>query len=294
MAARSSKCFFAMHLSLIVSLFFAFHSQSIAQNPKLSDALRAANSGDARAQFVVGMMYVTGDGASQDISRGAEWLEKSARGGVQPAMVSLSNLYDVGAGVSVDTARATQLRQRAADLGNNIARGQIDDDRRMPGQHDFRRANTLVDLKLYTEALPFAQRAAAEGSVNAGLLLGRAYHFGIGTKVNLTEAVRWYRQSADRGLEDGQRHLAYMYEFGLGIPPDRKMALLYYDRSAAQGDALAKRAAANLRSPDYDRPPPVFFGGSSGTQCPDGYGWQPGNRCLALGRENPIPEMRPF
>ena len=271
----------------------------LAQNLTLSDALRAANSGDPRAQFMVGMMSLTGDGARQDIGRGAEWLEKSARGDVAPAMVALANIYDAGAGVPIDTARATQWRQRAADMGNDVARGQIADDRRMPGQHDFRKANTLIDLKLYNDAIPYAQRAAAAGSVNAGLLLGRAYHFGIGVPVNYTEAIRWYRQSADRGLEDAQRHLAYMYEFGLGVPVNRKLALVYYDRSAAQGDALARHAAANLRSPEYDRPPPASFGGTSGRSCYLGYNYQGsylngGGMCVANDPNNPVHIQSPM
>ncbi len=295
MASHSTKWFLLLRLTVFAAVFLTFQSASLAQNPKFGDALAAANRGDARAQFIVGMMFLTGDDTRQDISRGVEYLEKSARADIPPAMVALANVYDAGAGVAFDPATATQWRQRAADMGNPVARGQIADDRRMPGQRDFRRANTLVDLKLYADAVPYAQRAASAGSVNAGLLLGRAYHFGIGIPVNLAEAVRWYRQSADRGLEDAQRHLAYMYEFGLGVDVNRKTALLYYDRSAAQGDALARRAAANLRSPDYDRPPPAVWGGSSGSQCPNGYLWQPGNRCVAAGgTHNPIPETSPF
>src|SRR4051812_18271856 len=175
---------------------FSDATRTNTQNPKFNDALRAANGGDPRAEFIVGMMLVTGDGTPQDIGRGSQWLDKSARAGIPQAMVNLANLYDAGAGVQLDTTRADQWRQRAADLGDPTARGQIADDRRMPGQHDFRRANTLADLKLYTQAFPYAQRAATAGSVNAGLLLGRFYHFGIGVPVNLQEAVRWYRQSA--------------------------------------------------------------------------------------------------
>ena len=264
----------------------------LAQNPRYSDVLDRANAGDVRAEFMAGMMLVTGDGAAQNIPVGAQWLEKSAKGGIPQAMINLANLYDAGAGVPLDTARAEELRQRAAELGEPTAKGQIADDRRMPGQHDFRRANTLADLKLYNQAFPFAEKAATAGSVNAGLLLGRFYHFGIGVPVNLKEAVRWYRQSADRGLEDGQRHLAYMYEFGLGVQKDRKLALLYYDRSAAQGNALAKHAAANLRSPDYDQPPPAMFGGSSGKSCYLGYYYQSsylngGPMCVATDPKNP-------
>lgn len=74
------------------------------------------------------------------------------------------------------------------------------------------------------------------------------------------------------GLPDGARHLAYMYEFGLGVGVDRVMALKYYDRAAAGGDAMARRAAANLRSPEYDRPANMgMFGGGMRSRCSTGF-----------------------
>jgi TPR repeat protein len=68
-------------------------------------------------------------------------------------------------------------------------------------------------------------------------------------------AVSLYQRSAAGGLADGNCALAYMYEFGLGVRVDRQKALFYYDRAAAKGSDKARQAAANLRSPDYDRPP---------------------------------------
>jgi len=47
---------------------------------------------------------------------------------------------------------------------------------------------------------------------------------------------------------------------------------LYYDRAAARGSDLAKRAAANLRSPDYDQPANFKTGGNNaGSPCSGGY-----------------------
>lgn len=253
-------------------IFFALQGAGHAANPTLAQALQAARGGDIRSQYIVGMMYMFGQGTRQNLAEAVRWLNSSAEGGLPHAMVALAGLYDVGQGVPFDPARALQLRQKAARLGNPTAQGQLDDDRRMKGQADFRRASILTDLQLYTEALPYARRAAAAGSANAEFLLGRAYHFGDGVPVNLPEAVRWYRASSDAGLADASRGLAYMYEFGLGVRADRAMALRYYDKAAAGGSALARRAAANLRSPDYDRPRNYSSGGgSTGDRCPGGY-----------------------
>ena len=241
---------------IILSLTFALAlpGLSLAANPSLGETLPAARSGDARAQYRVGMMYMFGQGTSQNVSESAQWLERSAQSGMPHALGALANLYDVGQGVPFDPARATALRQQAARAGNSTAEGQLADDQRMPGQRDARRASVLMDLKMPVAAIPYARRAAQAGSGNGQVLLGWMYHFGVGMPVNLTEAVRLYRQSANNNFPEGNRAMAYMYEFGLGVAPNRATALQYYDRATAGGSALAKRAAANLRSPDYDQP----------------------------------------
>ncbi len=230
----------------------------------LREVLPVAQSGDARAQYVAGMMYLLGDGTRQDITEAVRWLQPSAKAGTPQAMVALAGLYDAGQGVPFDADRAMQLRQQAARAGDPTARAQLADDQQLRGQRDFRRASILTDLKQYRAAIPYATAAADAGSANAHLLLGRAYHFGLGVPVDHRAAAALYQRSADGGLVDGNRALAYVYEFGLGVGVDHKKALVYYDRAAAKGSAKARRAAANLRSPDYYRPP-QRYGADSGS-----------------------------
>ena len=102
--------------NFILSLAFTLAAQTLclATNPSLPEALSAARAGDARAQYIVGMMYLQGQGARQNLPESARWLEQSARAGMPHAIVSLANLYDVGLGVPFDPDRATALRQLAA------------------------------------------------------------------------------------------------------------------------------------------------------------------------------------
>jgi TPR repeat protein len=179
------------------------------------------------------------------------------------------------------------LRQRAAQAGDPTARGQLADDQKMNGQRDFRRASVLTDLKRPDAAIPYALKAANAGSGNAALLLGRAYHFGSGVPADQGAAFRWLQKSAASGLADGERHLAWMYEFGAGVRADRTKALYYYDRAAAKGNKIARQAAANLRSWEYDHPP-KYYGGSSDsggavpdTRCSDNGGHIEGTQCLS-------------
>lgn len=273
---------------LALALVLLVNATNVFANPSLRETLPAARAGNAGAQYMSGMMYLFGDGTRQDILEGVKWLQASVAGGLPQAMVAMAALYDVGQGVAFDPAQANQLRQRAAQVGNPTARGQLADDQRMSGQRDFRRASVLTDLKRPDAAIPYALKAANAGSANAQLLLGRAYHFGLGVPADQAAAFRWLQKSAASGLADGERHLAWMYEFGEGVKADRAKALFYYDRAAAKGNKIARQAAANLRSWEYDHPP-QYYGGSSGgggggvtdARCADNGGHMDGTQCFS-------------
>lgn len=268
MSARPATAIRLLGQALILTLAFfaAGNAPGGAQgNAPFREVLAAANGGDARAQYIAGMTYMLGQGTRQDIPAAARWLQQSAQAGFPQALVALAGLHDVGQGVRFDADRATQLRQQAARAGNSMARSQLDVDAKIPGTRDYRRASILTDLKLYSDAIPYARKAAAAGSPEGQELLARALHLGQGVGVDKAAALRLYEQAAAAGLVDAMRGLAFMYEFGDGVPVDRKKALVYYDRAAAKGSKIARQAAANLRSPDYDaRPQSTGGGGSAG------------------------------
>ncbi len=259
-------CCLAILLALCVPAF--------AANPSFGEALRSAKSGDTRSQYIVGMMYLFGQGTRPNSAEGARWIQSSASSGMPQALVALATLHDIGHGVPLDVVKATRLRQQAADAGNSTARAQIETDRKMPGTHDFRRADALTDFRRYVDAFPYAKRSAEAGSPDGQELLARAYLLGRGTAKNYAAALELLRKADAAGTAAGARGLAYIYEFGMGVNVDRKQALKYYDRAAARGSTIAKQAAANLRSPDYDQRPPASTGGNGGaTFCSSGHVW---------------------
>lgn len=245
-----------------------FMTTAVLANPSVRETVSAAKASDVGAQYMAGMMHLFGQGTSQDIPTAVRWLQQSAQAGLPQAMVALAALYDVGQGVPFDADRATQLRKQAAAAGNSMARSQLEVDARLPGTRDYRRASVLADLKLYPLLFPYARTSAAAGSLEGQELLGRAYHFGWGVRADKAAALRLYEQAAAGGLTQAMRDAAYMYEFGEGVPVDRKKALSYYDRAATKGSTIARQAADNLRSPDYDSPRSVGTGGS-GSQSND-------------------------
>jgi TPR repeat protein len=80
-----------------------------------------ASSGDARAQYRLGMMYGLGQGVTRDDSKARHWLRSSANQGNPAAMYELANLYFAGHGGAQDLDGAVYLYGLAAELGSRPA-----------------------------------------------------------------------------------------------------------------------------------------------------------------------------
>ena len=82
---------------------------------------RAAAQGYARAQNNLAWFYANGQGVARDLARAARWYRRAAEQGNATAELSLGLLYRDGAGVPRDTAQARQWLTRAAAQGDVLA-----------------------------------------------------------------------------------------------------------------------------------------------------------------------------
>ncbi len=78
---------------------------------------KAADKGDAKAQYNLGMAYDTGQGVTQDYKQAAEWYRKAAVQGLAQAQNNLGILYKQGQGVPQDNGQAAEWFRKAADQG---------------------------------------------------------------------------------------------------------------------------------------------------------------------------------
>jgi TPR repeat protein len=81
-----------------------------------------ANNGDARAQFNLGLMYVTGQGVQQDNAAAALWFREAAEQGYALAQ---SNLGTQGEQRAVKTLEMAERRMTQAQISEaqKLARG---------------------------------------------------------------------------------------------------------------------------------------------------------------------------
>jgi hypothetical protein len=82
---------------------------------------KAAEQGDAGAQFSLGWMYEIGKGVPQDYSEAAKWYRKAAEQGLGSAQSNLGVMYEIGKGVPQDYSEAAKWYRKAAEQGDTDA-----------------------------------------------------------------------------------------------------------------------------------------------------------------------------
>lgn len=83
---------------------------------------KAAENGDVEATSNLGMYYYTGKGTSVNYEKAVQYWTKASRNNDTRATFNLGVCYREGQGVSIDYDKARQLFQKAEDLGHPNAR----------------------------------------------------------------------------------------------------------------------------------------------------------------------------
>ena len=236
--------------------------------------LPIAQQGDAEAEYMVGEMYMFGYSVyvPREEKLGFSYIEASAQHGYWLAEDVLGQRYVQGRGVPVDTCRALQYFQAAAnsnpiagnELGNmykdglcikrdlNLARdwyqkaaqaGSKDATQNLKNlrlepdggsKSELAHAADLVMKDEWLRALPILNSLADRGVVAAQDQLGWSYLYGRGIKANPGQAFRWFGKAADQGDSYAQAMMGICFELGQGVTPDQEKAFQWYRRSADQ------------------------------------------------------------
>ena len=154
-----------------------------AATPRDFDATKkAADSGDAVAQYNLGVMYRDGEGVPQDYAEAMKWFRLAAEQGDTTAKYNLGVMYRDGLGVPQDYAEAVKWSRLAAEQGDAEAQrdlglmylsglGVPQDDAEAyawisvaatSGSEDASSKRDLVASKLTPEQLSKAQKRATE------------------------------------------------------------------------------------------------------------------------------------
>ena len=158
---------------------------------------KAAEKGNANAQYNLGCCYEYGKGVSVDYTEAVKWYRKAAEKEYADAQFNLGCCYENGKGVSQDYTEAVKWYRKAAE------QGQADAQFNLGYCYEYGKGVSQD----YTEAVKWWRKAAEKGNANAQNSLGDCYYYGGGVSKDYTEAVKWYRKAADRGHEKAKKAL---------------------------------------------------------------------------------------
>jgi len=179
--------------------------------------------------FFLALMYLRGEGVSQDRSYGLRLLREAADDGYSAAQYLLGRHLLYGTGVPQDKplamsyllAAAADDDQRAVALLKRIEQG---------GRSEKK------DAEQVTAAI---KRKAKAGVPDAQYTLGFMYLIGDGVPKNGAEEVRWYRAAAGRSARAAFM-LSIMHQYGEGVQKSSAEAFRLMRIAAELGDPRAQ------------------------------------------------------
>ena len=139
-----------------------------------------AETGNADAQFMLGVMYAEGDGATQDYAKAVKLYRLAANAGHAETQNNLRLMYQYGNGVAQDDAEAVKLYRLAANAGHAETQNNL----RLMYQY----GNGVAQDD--AEAVKCYRLAVNAGLAEAQYNLGMMYHHGRGIVQNDVEAAK--------------------------------------------------------------------------------------------------------
>jgi TPR repeat protein len=197
---------------------------------------KAAEQGDATAQFYLGVMYAAGKGVPEDDVEAVKWYRKAAEQEDARAQYMLGEIYEKGNGVLKDDVEAVKWYRKAAEQED--ARAQYN----LGFAYRWGQGVPKDDV----EAVKWLRKAADQDNAQGQFSLGVMCYNGKGVPEDKKEAVKWYRKAADQGHRSAQYYLGAMYYYGEGVPKDDVEAYKWYSLSAAQGNEGAKKSKESV------------------------------------------------
>ena len=148
-----------------------------------------ARAGNPRAELLIGLRYLKGEGVSIDKPEAAKWILKASAAHDPMAQYWAAELFRHGDGVAADASEALRWYEAAAGQGNRQA------------MHDLgiAYAEGRGTQKDYAESARWFAKAAALGLTNSQFNLAVLYERGEGVTQDLAQAYKWYSIAAASG-----------------------------------------------------------------------------------------------
>lgn len=220
---------------------------------------KAAENDYPEAQNALAALYYNGMGVPQDFEKAAKWAKKAADYDMAEAQFVLANLYADGKGVPQDYNKAAELFLKVEKKGGDVAK----------------EAQTVLFV-MYLEgwgvpqsddkAVEMLRKASGLSLAEAQFRLGELYDRGnkeLGIASDTEKATKWYRKSAENGNATAQYYVGNAYQRGLGVAKSLTDAKYWWQKAADQGHEKAKEALKELAKAENAKRTGVFSVGSN-------------------------------
>lgn len=189
-------------------------------------------------------------------------LRHAAEGGVEEAMRDLGLAYFFGRGIEENNRLALKWVQKAADLGDEKAKLNLDQIKafaKLDDDYDAYKPRAdagdpaaqvslgflLINVRHNPgEATKYFRLAADAGSTEAMCALAQCYLQGKGVTVDQTNAFQWYNRAAEARSTEAMYALAQCYLHGVGVSVDQTNSFQWCKRAADAGSTEAMCALA--------------------------------------------------
>lgn len=189
-----------------------------------------AEKGAAKAQYLLALAYLQGEGVSKDNKQAAKLLQSAADQNLVAAQEELAVLYTKGLGVEQNDATAISLLRQAGTQGGEKAESAL---------WSLWQEERVVPVSAFEER-NWLKAAAQAGNSEAQTRYGDVWYQQEGVAAHLTlltchrMAAFWYWKAARQGHSDAQYKLAQMFCQGNGVKRDLKMAWILASIAAQQ------------------------------------------------------------
>lgn len=228
---------------------------------------KAAQSGNAEAQYHMGMSYEYGDMVRASFNKALYWYTRAAEQGHEEAQECKEQMEDEREEVSL---WIHQSGQGDTEVLYNLAKCYEEG---IGMEHDYKLAkryytlvyeteeredviDRLLDRKCYNEKMEHLDRLiqvdaweemAEQGDEEAMLELSKYYEYNTDSEeeLNPERAVYWLRKATERGNAKAQVFLGSHYELGNVVFSDYKEAFRLYMLAAEQDDAWGQYEVGN-------------------------------------------------
>jgi TPR repeat protein len=188
----------------------------------ISALIKAAEGGDAEAQFLLGQKYRLGLGVKKSNSEAIKWYRKSADQNYARGQNAMGQMHRHGLGIEQNYSDALAWYHKAIEQNNPLAMSNLG------VMHQFGEG---VEQN-YTESISWYRKAAELNYPTAIFYLGWMYSNGFGVEQNYKEAMTLYKKAADLGVSHAQFNLGVMYMYGVSVDRDYNQAHKLFQQAA--------------------------------------------------------------